>query len=166
MMDETFGNILTTLLLIMAVCVVASLLGLFALARSIRRLRVPPDADFFTTMRYVPITLVILLDMLDFGLDIFAAPISFIVLDRMGLRGLRNKAAIEALIPFTQPIPTFTLGWIAARTLNLGEPPGHAPYGSWEEREYRPSRRQPTIIDMDDPRSSRDVSLNRFDDRR
>jgi hypothetical protein len=45
------------------------------------------------------------------------------VLDRLGLKGLRNKAAIEALIPFTQPIPTFTLSWIAARTLDLGEDP-------------------------------------------
>jgi hypothetical protein len=49
--------------------------------------------------------------------------VSWIVLDRLGLRGLRNKAAIEALIPFTQPIPTFTLSWVAARTLNLGDEP-------------------------------------------
>jgi hypothetical protein len=152
-MEDTFGNILTTLLLIMAVCAVLALLGLLALARSIRRLNVPPDADFFTTMRYVPLALVILLDLLDFGLDIFAAPISFIVLDRMRLRGLRNKAAVEALIPFTQPIPTFTLGWIAARLLNLGQPPGYDAYGPWEAHDYRiPPRRPPTIIDMDEPR--------------
>ncbi|NTW97609.1 MAG: hypothetical protein HGB28_03570, partial [Oscillochloris sp.] len=46
---------------------------------------------------------------------------SWIILDRMGLRGLRNKAVIEALIPLTQPIPTFTLGWVAARLLRLGD---------------------------------------------
>jgi len=122
-MNESFGNILTTLLIIMAVCVVVSLLGLLLVARSIRRLRIPADADFFTTMRHVPITLPILLDMLDFGLDIFAAPISFVLLDRMGLRGLRNKAAIEALIPFTQPIPTFIISWVPSRMLDLGTPP-------------------------------------------
>jgi len=151
-MNETFGNILTTLLIIMAVCVVVSLLGLLLVARSIRRLRIPADADFFTTMRHVPITLPILLDMLDFGLDVFAAPIAFVLLDRMGLRGLRNKAAIEALIPFTQPIPTFTLGWIAARVLGLGKPNG----GAWSgyDRRSLPGR-PPTIIDVDPVRRER-----------
>ena len=164
-MSESFGNILSTLLIIMAVCVVVALVGLFLITRSIRRLRVPYEADFFTTMRYVPISLVILLDLLDFGLDIFAAPISFIVLDRMGLRGLRNKAVIEALIPFTQPIPTFTLGWLAARVLNLGQLP-YASYDAWDEPRRVPSGRPPTIIDMDDPRDQREVSASRYDDRR
>jgi hypothetical protein len=164
-MNETFGNILSTLLIIMAICVVVALVGLFMLTRTIRRLRVPYEADFFTTMRYVPISLVILLDLLDFGLDIFAAPISFIVLDRMGLRGLRNKAAIEALIPFTQPIPTFTLGWIAARVLNLGQLP-YAGYDTWEEPLPMQSGRPPTIIDMDNPRGEREVSASRYNNRR
>ena len=155
-MNDAFGNILTTLLIVMAVCVVVSLLGLLAVARGIRRLRIPADADFFTTMRHVPITLPILLDMLDFGLDVFAAPISFVILDRMGLRGLRNKAAIEALIPFTQPIPTFTLGWIAARMLGLGGTPDSAGYGasSGYDRRSLPGR-SPTIIDMDPVRRER-----------
>jgi len=43
------------------------------------------------------------------------------LLDRLGLRGLRNKAAVEALIPLTQPIPVFTLGWFIARLTGLGK---------------------------------------------
>jgi len=39
----------------------------------------------------------------------------------LGLRGLRNKAAVEALIPFTQPIPIFTIGWVIARLTGLGK---------------------------------------------
>jgi hypothetical protein len=120
---ENLGNLLVWLLVAMAVAVVIAAVGLAVMWGSIKRLRVPPTAGFFATMHYIPLPLVVLLDLLDFGLDFFAAPISWLVLDRLGLKGLRNKAAIEALIPFTQPIPTFTLGWFAARTLDLGEDP-------------------------------------------
>jgi hypothetical protein len=48
-------------------------------------------------------------------LDILAAPVVWVVLDRLGLRALRNVSAIEALIPFTQPIPTLTASWIWVR---------------------------------------------------
>src|SRR5207249_9907683 len=95
---------------------------LLVLARRVRRLRIASDAGFFTTLRAVPLALVVLLDLLDFGLDIFSAPIIWIALDRMGLPNLRNKATIEALIPFTNVLPTFTLCWFAARMLNLGAP--------------------------------------------
>jgi hypothetical protein len=115
------GQLLFWLLVAMGIALVIALVGLALIARQIRDLRVPRDAGFFTTLRYVPLTLVVLLDLLDFALDIFAAPFSWIILDRLGLRGLRNKAAIEALIPFTQPIPSFTISWVAARMLDLGE---------------------------------------------
>jgi hypothetical protein len=151
-MDESLWRILTALGLIMGVCVVVASIGLFALARSIRRLRVPPSADFFTTMRYIPLPLVILLDLLDFGLDIFSAPIIWIALDRMGLPNLRNKATIEALIPFTNVIPTFTVSWFAARLLNLGDLPRLYEPDYWDPRDERRPRR-PTIIDADDPRN-------------
>jgi hypothetical protein len=149
-MTEAMGDALVIILALMGASVVVALVGLFMLARDIRRLRIPPDADYWTTMRYVPITLVVLLDLLDFGLDIFSAPISWIILDRMGLYGLRNKAAVEALIPFTQPIPTFTLSWIAARTLDLGEPQ-HLP-ARMEQRPSRPlpRRRERALIDREE----------------
>jgi hypothetical protein len=140
----------------MAGCVVIGLVGLFALTRSIRRLRVPSNADFFTTMRYIPLPLVILLDLLDFGLDIFSAPIIWIALDRMGLPNLRNKATIEALIPFTNVIPTFTVSWFVARLLNLGDLPRLYEPDYWDPRDQRRPRRlprHPTIIDADDPRN-------------
>ena len=122
-MNEGLSNLLFWLLVAMGAALAVAVLGLALIWRQVRRLNVPPNAGFFDTLRYVPLTLVILLDLLDFGLDIFAAPVSWIVLDRLGLRGLRNKAAIEALIPFTQPIPTFTLGWVAARLFGLGDEP-------------------------------------------
>lgn len=153
-MNQTWWNLLSTLAIIMGVCVVVALIGLFALVRQIRQLRIPRDADFFTTMRSIPLPLVVLLDLLDFGLDIFSAPIMWVVLDRMGLPNLRNKAVIEALIPLTNIIPTFTVSWIAARLLNLGEQ--HWSYAE-RYREFADTRephssRRPRIIDMDDPR--------------
>src|SRR6476659_7485826 len=120
---ESLRSILTVLLIAMGLSVVLGCIGLAILARSIRRLRIPPDADFFTTMRYIPLPLAIVLDLLDFGLDIFSAPIIWIALDRMGLYNLRNKATIEALIPLTNVIPTFTVSWFAARIFNLGMQP-------------------------------------------
>lgn len=141
-MDTGFGQILATLGIVALVCVVVAIIGLALIVRSIRRLQIPRDADFFTTMRMVPLALVILLDLLDFGLDIFATPLVWLFLDRMGLPSLRNKAAIEALIPFSGPIPTFTIAWIAARVLNLGAADVHA-------LEHYTQQSRPTIVDLD-----------------
>jgi len=136
----------------MGVSVVIACIGLAVLARSIRRLRIPPDADFFTTMRYIPLPLAIVLDLLDFGLDIFSAPIIWIALDRMGLYNLRNKATIEALIPVTNIIPTFTVCWFAARLLNLGMQPWPNEHDQWATQPRALPRRPPRVIDMDDQR--------------
>ena len=159
-MGEALTEVLSFLLFIMGVCLVLAVIGLAAIAQSIRKLQVPRDADFFTTMHYVPLSLMILLDMLDFALDIFAAPISWIVLDRMGVPNLRNKAAVEALIPFTGPIPTFTIAWFLARFLDVGGMPGsqhverssrYLPEEPYHSRRDLRQRRPPTrIIDMDD----------------
>ena len=132
---DQFASILGWIVVAMAVALVIAIIGLLLIARRIQNLRIPDDADYFTTLRYVPVSLTILLDLLDFGLDILAAPVAWVVLERLGLRGLRNKAAIEALIPFTQPIPTFTLSWFAARALNLGESP-------WKQVDAGLERRQ------------------------
>lgn len=136
---DNLGGLLQWLLIAMAVALAVAAVGLAVIWRSVRRLNVPPDADYFTTMRYIPLALVVLLDLLDFGLDILAAPVSWLVLDRLGLRGLRNKAALEAFIPFTQPIPTFTASWIIARAMNLGELP--RPRHPYLEGEYYEPRR-------------------------
>jgi len=149
---ESLRSILTVLLIAMGVSVVLACIGLAVLARGIRRLRVPPDADFFTTMRYIPLPLAIVLDLLDFGLDILSAPIMWIALDRMGLKNLRNKATIEALIPFTNVIPTFTVCWFAARLFNLGMQPWPYESDDWADRPRTLPHRPPAVIDMDDQR--------------
>src|SRR6476620_686754 len=148
---ESLRGVLTFVLIAMGVSIVLGCLGLALLARSIRRLRIPPEADFFTTMRYIPLPLAVLLDLLDFGLDIFSAPIIWIALDRMGLPNLRNKATIEALIPFTNVIPTFTVCWFAARLFNLGDQPWLATYDRWGRAYPRiePRRGEQTIVDGD-----------------
>jgi hypothetical protein len=147
-MTVSISNILVIVLALLGACIFIGVAGLLALGRSIRRLDIPPDADFFTTMRHIPLALVVVLDLLDFGLDIFSAPIIWIALDRMGLPSLRNKATIEALIPFTNVIPTFTVCWFAARLLNLGSPLLPSAYDQWGHPHAR-GRREPEIIDVD-----------------
>jgi hypothetical protein len=80
-------------------------------------------------------------------------------MDRMCLYNLRNKATIEALIPVTNVIPTFTVCWFAARLFNLGMQPwpyerdnrADRPRAESRRREGLP-RRPPAVIDMDDQR--------------
>ncbi len=120
-MTEQLSTVLSWLLTIMLTCLIVAIIVLWLAWERLRRLNVPPDAGFFETMHYLPITLPIVLDVLDMGFDILAAPISWLLLDRLGLRGLRNKAAVEALIPFTQPIPVFTISWMIARLTGLGK---------------------------------------------
>jgi hypothetical protein len=117
---RTFGQVVIVLLI---VCVVLGLTMLALVMRRLRRIRVPPNADFFTTIRAVPLGLVVGLDLLDAGLDMFAAPIVWTVLSRYRLQALRNIAAAQAIVPFTQPVPLLTISWFAARLLNLGDAP-------------------------------------------
>jgi hypothetical protein len=107
-----------------AIMLTSLIVGLVVLGlayRQLKKIRVPKDADFFTTVRAVPLALVVGLDLLDLGLDSFSAPLEWLILNRLGLTALRNVATFEALIPFTGPIPTLTLAWIAARLFKLGE---------------------------------------------
>jgi hypothetical protein len=94
--------------------VVAMILFVFVIRR-LRRMDIPPNAGFSETLLYTPLLLVVFIDLLDFALDILAAPFTWVILDRLGLRALRDVAAFEALLPFTQVIPTMTLAWFAAR---------------------------------------------------
>lgn len=91
--------------------------------RRLRRLNVPPDAGFGETLLYVPFLLVLFIDLLDWGLDVLSAPIAWVLLDRLGLRALRNVSTVEALIPFTQFIPTLTLSWLWVRLFGHDYPP-------------------------------------------
>ena len=98
------------------------------------RLRVPPNADFFTTVRAVPLSLVVGLDLLDLALDVFSAPIIWYILNRFGLQALRNVATIEALIPISGPIPTLTIAWFAARVFKLGNAARSGPHRDSADR--------------------------------
>ena len=117
-----WGSLLKLLAVIAGIALAVAAVALYWAFRSLRRIRVPPNADFFTTIRAVPLSLVVGLDLLDLGLDVLSAPIIWWILNRYGLQSLRNVATVEALIPITGPIPTLTLGWIAARVFNLGRP--------------------------------------------
>ncbi len=114
-------TILEVMAVIALVALVLAAIVLGLTVRKLRRIRLPQDADFFTAIRAVPLSLVIGLDLLDLGLDVFATPITWFILNRSGLQALRNAAAFEAMIPFTGPIPTMTLAWLFARALNLGK---------------------------------------------
>jgi hypothetical protein len=112
---KVLGVIALTALILAAFVLVAAF-------RRLRRIRVPPNADFFTTIRAVPLSLVVGLDLLDLGLDFLSTPFVWFILDRLKLQALRNVASFEALVPFTGPVPTLTLAWFAARMFNLGRP--------------------------------------------
>ena len=106
----------------MAVSLVFGLLLLLIIIRLVRRIDVPAGADFTETLLYTPFVVVVTVDLLDFALDVLSAPLSWVILDRLGLKALRGVAAVEGLLPFTQFIPTMTLCWLGARF--LGKTPG------------------------------------------
>jgi hypothetical protein len=103
------------MLMAMLLSVVAASLLLALTYRRLKRLRIPPGADFLTTLRHVPLTLVLFLDLLDFGLDFFSAPIAWVILGKLGLQSLRGVTVVEEIIPGTQLLPTMTAAWFAAR---------------------------------------------------
>lgn len=98
-----------------------TLWGLFEHRRNLRAAATsdgPPAESpdgFADTLRAVPLKLLIGLDLLDLGLDVLAAPVVWLLLDRAGLKSLRTVASLEALVPFTQPIPLLTLSWAFVR---------------------------------------------------
>ncbi len=86
--------------------------------RRLKCIRIPPGADFVTTLRHVPLTMVLFLDLLDFGLDFFSAPIAWVILGKLDLQSLRGVTVVEEIIPGTQFLPTMTAAWFAARLLS------------------------------------------------
>jgi hypothetical protein len=96
---------------------VLSLALFFVVVRRVRKINLPPDADWITTMRMTPFVVVLLLDLLDFSLDIFSVPLTWPLLGYLGLKPIRNVTVLEGLIPGTQLIPTLMLTWLLARLL-------------------------------------------------
>lgn len=116
-MEEFLQNFVLVLLSVMSVALIIALILLVIIIIQVRRINVPPGAGFAETMLYTPFLVVVFLDVLDLALDFLSAPIAWIVLDRLGLKGLRGIATFESLIPLTQAIPTMTLAWIAVRVM-------------------------------------------------
>lgn len=114
-MDETLRQLGIYLLYAMGVALILVVLLFGYVSRKVRHLNIPPNAGFGETLLLTPFILVVFIDLLDFGLDVLAAPVSWILLDRWGLKALRGVSAVEAIIPLTQTIPTLTLAWIWVR---------------------------------------------------
>lgn len=112
---ETWRALGIILAVWMGVSLTLALLLFVLVIRKLRRLNIPPNASFAETLHYTPFVVVLFIDLLDWGLDFLAAPISWVILDRLGLKALRNVSALEALLPFTQPIPTLTAAWLWVR---------------------------------------------------
>ena len=116
-MSEELKLLLISALVIMGTSLLAAV-ALIALAvRRVKRFDIPPNAGFVATLQGTPLILVLGLDLLDLALDVFAAPIAWVLLDYLNLQGLRGMTVVESLIPGTQLIPTLTLSWIVARVM-------------------------------------------------
>jgi hypothetical protein len=103
------------LLILFGIALTLALLLLVWIIWRVRRINLPPDADWITAMRATPFVVVLMLDLLDFSLDFFSAPFAWILLSYLGLKPLRAVTTIESLIPGTQFLPTMTAAWVIAR---------------------------------------------------
>lgn len=118
MTAETLRNFGLVLAGVMAVSLLLALLLLLLIIRQAKQIEIPVGAGFMETLRHTPFSVVLFVDLLDLALDVLAAPFTWVILDRLGLKALRGVSAVEAAIPFTQAVPTMTLCWIGARIMN------------------------------------------------
>ena len=116
-MSEELRLLINVAAVIMVISLLAAVLLLMIAIRQVRKIRVPPNAGFVATLQGTPLVAVLGLDLLDLALDVFAAPLAWIVLEYLGLKGLQTVTVIESLFPGTQLIPTLTLCWVAARLM-------------------------------------------------
>lgn len=114
-LSEFYRSFGIYILSFMGIALLLALLLLAIISRQIKKIEIPPNAGYGETLLYTPFLVVLFIDLLDFGLDILAAPIVWVILDRWGLKALRNVSTVEALIPFTQFVPTLTISWIWVR---------------------------------------------------
>ena len=129
-MEEFLQNFGLVLLGVMGVAGILALLLLVIIIVQVRRIHVPDNAGFAETLLYTPFLVVLFLDVLDLALDFLSAPIAWIVLDRLGLKGLRGIATVESFLPFTQMIPTMTMAWVGARLMGRERILEHRGYDS------------------------------------
>ena len=97
----------------------ALVVGVYVFTR-IRRINLPAGAGALEALRMTPLSVVVLLDLLDLGLDFLSAPVAWVILTKLGLGPLRGVTMVESIIPGTQFIPTLTLAWVFARFMDPG----------------------------------------------
>jgi hypothetical protein len=121
-MDQiTIENVLLVLGILCGIGVAGAVTLLVLAFQQVREIDVPEDADFFETLQLVPITVPLALDFLDLGFDVFSAPISWVVLEMLGLRALQMVTVFESIIPGTQILPTLTVCWFIAKGMKRKE---------------------------------------------
>lgn len=120
-MSPEFTNFLqtigTTILAVLGIAGILAIILFVIMLTQVRKINIPPGAGFAETLLHTPLIVVLFLDVMDLALDILGAPLAWVILDRIGLKALRGVAAVEALIPFTQFVPTMTIAWLGARLL-------------------------------------------------
>jgi hypothetical protein len=116
-MSEELKLLINIGAVVMIFSLAMALLLLVIAIRQVKRIRVPPDAGFVATLQGTPFVVALGLDFLDLALDVFAAPLAWVILEYLGLKGLQTVTVIESLFPGTQLIPTLTLCWAAARLM-------------------------------------------------
>jgi hypothetical protein len=118
-MEDLFSaNIQTFVLVFLAIATIGLVFALMLMAWilwRVKRIQLPPDADFLTTLRATPLSVVLLLDVLDLTFDFLAAPFAWTLLGYLNLRALRGVTIVESIIPGTQFLPTMTATWIFVR---------------------------------------------------
>ena len=109
------NTIIWIIVAVIAIAIVITLALVVWIVFKIRRIDLPPNADFLTALRATPLIVVIALDLLDLSMDIFSAPITWAVLSYLKLAPLRTVAVVKDLIPVTNLVPLMTLAWLYAR---------------------------------------------------
>src|SRR5512146_3199876 len=92
-----FGDVVKIALIRAGVGLALSLLLAAWIFLKVRRINLPAGTEFFDAMRATPLSVVILLDLLDLSLDIFSAPIAWIILSKLGLEPLRPVTVVKDL---------------------------------------------------------------------
>lgn len=118
-MDSNLAEFLRILLIISGVSLALAGFVFAYVVWRVQKINIPANASFVQALKLTPFSVVLLLDLLDLGLDFFSAPISWTLLGYLGLKPLRGVTVVEGLIPATQAIPTMSLAWLAVRLLNL-----------------------------------------------
>jgi hypothetical protein len=95
----------------------------------VRKINLPAGTEFFDALRSTPLSVVILLDLLDLTLDIFSAPFAWLILGKLGLEPLRTVTVVKDLIPLPglEALPTMTIAWGIARVWKTARLPSFHP---------------------------------------